>query len=321
MEDHAMRHLVIGLTLLALTATMTSPAAAQAPGSADPLGLASVGIVIPFFSSPENISKLELASPVGENTNVTLFFFKADCSRSNSFRVPLTENDIAVVDPLADAAITFDGLILIAGLEPGSFDPVPFSHPIHARVRWTNAQGFVRTLDPTTVRNAEGAPSQTWNPLRTAATFVVPRQGTTRPSGPRLVFQRDNESTLYLICPTAVITGEIIDGPPLIPPRADQIHGFVYDADEEVLADWVLPCSCLTTVRVKDIAPIFSSLQSLTYYTELWGTARDESLGSFTGYLATQSGPAAVGAKVSDDFARLRNGSFQNIRAQSDGIN
>src|SRR5262249_44841045 len=156
--------------------------------------------------------------------------------KSVTLELPVTTNGIQVIDLKSflrgGPDGLFNGLLLISGVEVRSVGPrsklVPLQNPIHARVRWINtAQHFVRTLEPITVANAEGAASQTWNPLRTAATFIAPVQSSTA-----------EESTLHLICPTATVIDAIPGAPALIPAAATTIFFRVYDDNEAFLRDF-----------------------------------------------------------------------------------
>jgi hypothetical protein len=110
----------------------------------------------------------------------------------------------------------------------------------------------VRTLKPITVASTEGASSQTWNPLRRAATFIATKQGGTG------LFAFSVETTLYLTCPSAAITQEISGAPSLIPPSAKEFRLRIYDAKEEFVRDVkVSNCACLTTLRLTDIDVIY----------------------------------------------------------------
>jgi hypothetical protein len=96
-----MRKLIVGLMVVGLLAG-AGPALAQAPGTADPLGLISSGGIVPYFGALGNLSFLEVASPVGDNSSLTrpfhLIFFDATCIRGDSVDLELTTNDLAVLD-------------------------------------------------------------------------------------------------------------------------------------------------------------------------------------------------------------------------------
>jgi len=307
--------------VLLFSLILPAPAFAQvpAPGSADPLGLAAIGVVIPFFTTGGNFSYLEVASPVGDNSNTPALhvtFFSADCVEQGTLSLPVTVNGIEVVDlkmlfSAGNFGGPFNGLLLISGVGPrlhGGFTAVPLQNPIHARVRWVNTlQHFVRTLEPISVANAEAAPSQTWNPLRTAATFITPEQGAFSP-----------ESTLYLICPSATVINTISGAPVLNPASASEVKLRIYDDNEEFLRDVPsVPCACLTTRTLTSIDPVYATAGSSYLYTEVVGSSTVNppfSPGSFTGYVGTHTSfPRVFPPLTLDDFHRLHNGNVNNI--------
>jgi hypothetical protein len=216
-------------------------------GIADPLSLAASGVLIPFFQKEAGyVSFLEIASPVGPNglicpstTGCTvgertfvdgeelhLIWFNAACVRQTSTSLPMSTNDLEILQldtnpwPLG----ANDGLIAIGRVGPDEFTLRPILHPLHTRVYWFNIQAdrlkLARVVEPITLDSADfpsggGAvttggvdpqvlfqpvvanyPHQ-WNPLRTAATFFAPNE--TDPG-----FLHTN---LVLICPKAAIQG------------------------------------------------------------------------------------------------------------------
>jgi hypothetical protein len=136
-----------------------------------------------------------------------MFFFDQNCVRQGpSVGNPLTVNDADLLNLNLIGNIPGAGLIAAAATDDsGGVSDVlrPLINPIHARVYWINAVDGVlsRVLEPISIRNPELFPllsSPTgvggdWNPLRTAATFVAPLEG----SGVR--------TTVYFVCPTTNI--------------------------------------------------------------------------------------------------------------------
>ncbi|HXJ82843.1 MAG TPA: hypothetical protein VMS64_29665 [Candidatus Methylomirabilis sp.] len=298
------------LVTLLLCVMLATPGLAQvpaAPGTADPLGLASIGVVIPFYTTGNNISYLEVASPVGNNPDLHVTFFGAACGKKSiTLGLPVTTNGIQVFDlnTLFSSSFggAFNGLLLISGVDETGFRLIPLQNPIHARVRWINtAEHFVRTLEPITVANAEAASSQTWNPLRTAATFTAPLQSSTA-----------EESTLYLICPTAKVIDAISGAPALNPAGATTILFRVYDDLELFVRDFNQPCSCTTKSTLTDLNPVYGGSVAIspTYYTEMFGSIGSKP-GSFTAYIGTRT--ISAGQRTLDDFHRLHNGNANDI--------
>jgi hypothetical protein len=111
---------------------------------------------------------------------------------------PLTVNDADLLNLNLIGGIPGAGLIAAAAVNAGGDVLVPLNNPIHARVYWINAVDGVlsRVLEPISIRNPELYPllfsnvGADWNPLRTAATFTAPLEG----SGVR--------TELFLVCPT-----------------------------------------------------------------------------------------------------------------------
>src|SRR5262249_14564579 len=188
-----MRKLILGLLGVGLLAVAT-PAMAQ---TADPLGVITSGAVGPFVGdgkiAPGSMSFLELASPVGDNSGANsggiggthMFFFDTSCVKGPaSVGIPLTTNDFIIrrVDNIDSNAV--EGLIAIGGVDNTGFFLVPLSAPIHTRVLWFDAvTDTMRVLEPIGLTNFEDPTrgGQTWNPLRTGATFIAPIEGISGP--------------------------------------------------------------------------------------------------------------------------------------------
>src|SRR5262249_37863238 len=155
-----MRKLTVALMAVSLLA-MAAPAMAQ---QIDPLGLITSGAVLPFVGgaaplttggpnliAPGSMSFLEVASPIGANPNLHLFFFDSACTRGpESVGRPLTTNDVALIRvDSVDQVTPADGLTAAGQAGGDGFHLDPLTLPIHARVLWVNAAAnFVRTLEP-----------------------------------------------------------------------------------------------------------------------------------------------------------------------------
>lgn len=289
-----MRKIVAGLAVVCFLA-LAGPAGAQGLGVADPLSLATHAVLVPFFGSGGNLSFLEIASPVGDNTNpdVHLIFFNFACVRGESFNNPMTKNDFDIIragGPALPFLSNTDGLILITG----SFDgltPVALKNAIHTRVLWVSAaQDFIRAIDPIIGRSATN-PAAVWSPFVSAATFWAPQETASA------------QTTVYLVCPLTTVTGvanfAIEPVPPPDPPVQSQIRGVVYDHDETPLRDITTSCSCLTPRRLFDLSLAYTTTDT---YTELFGLSPPNVRTSFTGYVGTVFGGTAF-----DLFHRMSN--------------
>jgi hypothetical protein len=310
-EGKAMRRhgLVAGLLVIMLLG-LPGGAVAQI---ADPLGLASVGVVLPYWIGKADVSMLQVASPVGDNTGpsqggvgpaMQLVFFNNTCTRTFSKVLPLTINDVDFVslEPFTSAG---SGLVVISGVDATGLDAVPLQNPIHARLHWINVKGdFARVVDPITVQHA--GTDHRWNPLQTAATFYAP-----------LLEPGRTDATLYLVCPTVNITGDastsgLIQGAPLPPSNgiATFVFGVVYDDEELFMMDTFMPCSCLTSVNLASVGGIYTNAVDAPNgtYTELVGGSLPDRK-RFTGYLGIRA------RHLPDNFGRLQNGPAESILA------
>jgi hypothetical protein len=173
-----------------------------------------------------------------------------------------------------------------------------------------------------------------WSPLRSAATFVTPQDSAAI------------QASIYLICPTADIqspTGTgvfpIAAGFPRIQNRdgtfgfpsrnvitgnnATSLRGRIYDDDEDLVRDILVPCACLTTTRVTAIDTIYTlppaNLGSHTvpvWYTELEAQSVNPNpvvpgsaqFFSFTGYWGLE-----VTGHEGTLFHRMSNASLDNL--------
>jgi hypothetical protein len=173
-----------------------------------------------------------------------------------------------------------------------------------------------------------------WSPLRSAATFVTPQESAAI------------AATIYLICPTADIqspTGTgvfpIAAGFPRIQNRdgtfgfpsrnvitgnnATSLRGRIYDDDEDLVRDIIVPCACLTSTKVTAIDTIYTlppaNLGAHTvpvWYTELEAQSVNPNpvvtgsaqFFSFTGYWGLE-----VTGHESTLFHRMSNASLDNL--------
>lgn len=268
-----MRKLKVGLMAVAVLAiaaplVIAAPAMAQQHGLADPLGLIASGAVIPFVGSggaitpatDNALSIIEVYSPVGDESLFHMFFFDSSCTRKgDSIGLPVTGNGVGLLR--VDNIQTTDGnppegLIAAADVDSTGFALKPLANPVHMRMLWFDVtKGFARTLEPISILNAETSASmETWNPLRTAATFFTPLVGP----------DTGLDTTIYFVCPNTAVTNDItntasgafpIDSgfPPLLDPSGhspqvgvSSLRVRVYDTNEIFLRDLKTTCSCLT---------------------------------------------------------------------------
>jgi hypothetical protein len=272
-------------------------------------------VVLPYWQGKGDLSILQVASPVGDNTapSTVLTFFDSACNRGVSHTFQLTRNDVDFISVNSVNPFPGSGLVVIAGIDPIGLPGVPLQNPIHARLHWINVrEDFARVVDPITV--ADENQDHLWNPLQTAATFYAP------------LLDKDTDATLHLVCPNVAITGDadtpgIIQGAPLPPGAtttsngvATQVAGMVYD-DEELFWTDVLfgTCTCLTSVSLASFS-IYSDAANAPNgtYTEVLGGNFVSDAKRFTGYLAIRTSPKG---QPLDDFGRLHNGPAESIFA------
>lgn len=338
-----MGKLVMVAVLVGALVAGSTPAGAQtivAGGLGDPLTLASSGVLVPYLTTAGVVTLLEVASPVGDNSNLHMEFFDASCQFVGpSVGLPLTTNDIAFLAlptqvPSIDGN---DGLIAISGVDDSGFVPAPLKSPIHARAYTFAADtGQSRVFEPIILDTAEfgldaGQPFHTWSPLRTAATFFSPQQTDTV------------RTLLRLICPRALIQGPpgttaaanayfrpglgfpafVVSengGAPNVgfPIGEHRLRARVYDTNEAFLRNLVpILCSCNTNISLaSDFVPgadIYSSEIGGTYteLEEVPGNDGDTIRSSaFTGYKSVFT----MGSALNNFFGRLSNGSRPSIQ-------
>jgi len=219
-----MRLKVIVPVLVTCLLSMAAPASAQL---GDPLSLAALGVLLPFFSDPAAgfVSVFEITSPVVPTTvgfapptdftnPIHAVFFNATCARGTSSADLFTSKQTkALISTASPLSLTFNGLAAFA-TSPGGNDLIQTNFPFYSRTHWIDAKtGRLRELEPITVAAFLGlapdflplvvnpgagasialGPPFVWNPLRSAATFVSPQESASV------------KGTLYLICPRATI--------------------------------------------------------------------------------------------------------------------
>ena len=214
--------------LVCLLMLAVAPASAQL---ADPLSLATSGVILPFFSDPAAgfVSILEIVSPVVPTpfTNpLHMVFFRENCTRDGSAGdVETTKQAKAFITSTTPFLLNFNGLAAIGQTLQGN-DLIPINFPIHSRTHWIDVKtGRLRELEPIILDtflslNPAFLPLVVnpgvggsiglcgpgagvfagsvnngfcWSPLRTAVTFVTPQE-----SGVI-------KASIYLICPTSDI--------------------------------------------------------------------------------------------------------------------
>jgi hypothetical protein len=311
-----MRKSVIGLIGVALL-LFAGQAGAVDNGTGDPLGLIASGAIQPIWALGSNIAVVEITSPVGNNLNLHGIFFDSSCNRDFSIPLPVTENGIVIFSP-DDLGVNYNGLLVIAGT-PNQIALIPAANPFHVRSQWVNlGADFIREVDPITIQAAESNPVQTWNPLRSAASFGAPLEG--------LVFHTE----IFLICPgpNVLAVVPVVNGFPPAPPIAFAvtkpsalIFGVIYNDDEEPLRNITLPCGCSSMFPVLTINTVYGDPKATNFlfYTELVtysGPAIPASPNTFTGYRAITVTAGVWPGGTGEDFGRLNNGSanrYQDI--------
>jgi hypothetical protein len=318
-----MMGLKVGLLVVGLLALVATPAMAQ---FADPLTLASSGVLIPYFGTGNNISLLEVASPVSSNPFLHFIFYNAFCTRVISFPTEQTTNDVDIYRAASNAAgsivVGHDGLVAIADDIGNGFDLAPLTSPIHSRMYWINvADDRYRVLEPIIIDAFEVGGATTWSPIRTGATFFAPIDS---PTG--------IQTTLYLICPRNTIQGATGPVPsafpsslfpvPLNPSTSStfnasypdgSLRALIYDDDEGFLTDWSTDCNCLQTKALaalpNGVNAVYASQDT---YTEI---QTDGSFAGFTGYKAI----TFAGIRSVDLFGRLSNANRLSLQGNFPG--
>jgi hypothetical protein len=300
--------LKVGLLVVGLLAMVASPAMAQ---FSDPLTLASSGVLIPFFGTGNNISLMEVASPVSINPLLHFIFYNSFCTRVESFPAFQTTNDVDIYSvassvPGASIVINQDGLAAIADDAGNGIDLVPLTSPIHSRMYWINVNSSrFRVLEPIVLDIFEAGGATTWSPIRTGATFFAPIES---PTG--------IQTTLYLICPRDTIQGAVgsafptsLFPVPLFPSTSSafkssypsgSLRARVYDDDEFFLRDWQTDCNCLQTKVLSGPGALSSVYVQSDTFTEV---ETDGTFAGFTGY----KGLTFAGIQAVDLFGRLSN--------------
>lgn len=284
----------------ALVLAMIAPAhAVEQHGMADPLGLAASGVLIPYLGHGI-VSVLEVASPIGANPNLHMFFYNETCTRvGDSAGLPEVPNEVGFVD--AGRVVDGSGLIAVAGVDVIGFDLVPLASPIHSRVYlFDPASGRSSILDPI-ILDAAANPGGTsvWSPLRPAVTFYAPRETA-------IVNTR-----ILLTCPTQGIQGASIAAfptsrgfPAIVPPFAvstTPLNVRIYLPDGTFARNTHMTCRCLSDLSVMDISNVYAAAEALDgTFTEIEVAG---SSSGFTGY----RGVFTVGSGPNNFFGRLSN--------------
>jgi hypothetical protein len=359
----------VGVLLVSLLMLAVAPASAQL---ADPLSLASSGVILPFFSDPAAgfVSILEIASPVVPSsfTNpLHAVFFRENCTRDGSAGdLETAKQAKAFITSAAPFFLNFNGLAAVGQTLQGN-DLIPLNFPLHSRTHWIDVRtGRLRELEPIildtflslnpaflplVVNGGAGGSiglcgpgagvfagsinnGFCWSPLRTAATFVTPQESASL------------KASVYLICPTSDIQSSAGTG--VFPIAADfpriqnrdgtfgfparsvilnssvtTLRGRIYNDDETLVRDILVPCACLTTTPILNIDTVYglapANLGPFTvpvWYTELEtqsvnpnpvvpGSAQ---FFSFTGYWGLE-----VAGHEGTLFHRMSNASLDNV--------
>jgi hypothetical protein len=319
-----MRKLLVGLVVAGLVA-MAGPASAQ---FFDPLGLATSGVVLPYFADdggaadPINlngdISILEAYAPNGPSLGFHMFFFNERCDRGGpSVGMPLTANDVELlvinaIKGTGGQALPRPtrGLITAAAQDETGFElrPLDLASAVLTKVLWFNVTNdFGRQLEPIQIASPDSEDTFFWNGLRTGAAFWSPLD------------QNGVRTTIYFICPDSNITGKTAAAfpetffPALVPAATDHLRTTIlriraYDDRERFLRNILNNCSCLSIRPVSAIDPIYSNALEAPggVYSEVEANDLTRAV-SFAGYRAIVLGPT-TGTGGIDMFGRLSNG-------------
>jgi hypothetical protein len=289
---------------------------------ADPLSLATSGVLIPYLTEvvagQATVATIEVASPVGPNPDVHMIFFNATCVRTgDSIGLDLTTNDIAFQQvgsaqggPIVGGG---NGIVAIAQVDPTGFGLTPLASPIHARIYLFNAaDGRSRVVEPIILDSAEwpGAP-HTWSPLRSGATFFAPQQTATV------------NTLLYLVCPRNSIQGSTAGVfpagtfptiSPAFPSGAGVVQARIYDTNENFMRDAGKPCDCFTSLSVADLSTFYSDPLAVNgTYTELEAPPATGSPATGTTFTAERN-VFTVGSPLNNFFQRMSTAGRQSLQ-------
>lgn len=297
-----MKRLTVVMIAVALV-TVATPVLAQ---DGDPLALAAGGVLLPFFGNGAigDVAIVEVASPRGPNLDLRMVFYDATCARASETAVPLTTNDVALLDTSGFLPNT-NGLIAIRG------SGGPLANPIHVRLYWINVvTRRSRVVEPITIQQYNG--TRTWNPLRTGATFFAPLQ------------TASIQSTLFLICPKTTIQAggdpnsafPVGPFPAIAPPffpdyrNIGALRSRIYDTNEQFIVDSNFDCDCVIEQRVADLGGVYSnpSVAPTGTFTEVESTPLAGVGFAFTGYKAI-----SVTDSFIDLFGRLSSNSRPDV--------
>jgi len=324
-----MRKFSVGLLVLGLLMFAGQASADRRNnGTGDPKGLIASGAIQPFWNDGSNVALIVITSPGGDNTRLEAVFFDADCNRLISKPAGVTENGVRILD--TEIPANEKGLAAIAQRTVGT-GLQPAENPFHVFSLWINAAGdIIRVSDPISLEAAETKhPTQTWNPLRSGASFGAPIQGTTF------------STEIFLICPSSDILDEVswTKGFPKPPAIATQVHGVIYDWDENPLQDFHLACGCIAMYDLDAISPtyrdhVFEANAPQEFYTEIVTYVHNPRRGRIVtdleeaeslGLIAKISPPSFYGFRAitvtdpllnADDWTRLNNGSAAAYQGQ-----
>jgi len=322
-EEGMMRKFIVGMIAIGVL-SCAGQVQAQNNGTGDPLGLIASAAIQPFWSSGANFTVIEITSPVNFNTDLDAHFFDNTCAKDQSISLPVTQNGLLLFTP-DDIGIAYNGLAVIGrSANSLTLTPIPLTAPIHVRGHWVNfANDHIRVLDPISVTAAESSPQQTWNPLRSGATFVSPLEGA------------DFQTTIFLVCPGSTVTGALptTSGFPEAPRIAfgttaatSGIVGVIYDDDENPRRNIQVPCVCITALPVLTINSVYGNASATgstgLFYTELFtlpGTPAGTPPvtpppAAFTGYRSIVISDAVWPGGQGDKFGRLHNASSSALQ-------
>jgi len=289
--------------------------AQQQGGIGDPLTLATSGVLMPFFGSPGDAALLEVASPVGDNSGLHMFFFDAACSRvGDSVGLPLTTNDIAFLQVGNVVPGLNAGLITIGSVDPSGFELRQLESPIHSRMYlFSPATGLSTIVEPIILDTAEFSSTEHWwSPLRTAVTYFAPQETAVV------------KTKVWFICPTPDIQGTTAAAPGVFSPFApagfpaiqpsfrgptSALRARVYDANEVFLRDVTTTCTCVAAKSVLGVSNVYSDPLAVNgTYTEVEATPGATTDHAFTGYRSTAASP------INNFFGRMSDGSRDSIQ-------
>lgn len=317
-----MRKVIVGLMVVGLLVCAGQAAAQPAlpNGTGDPLGLIASAAIQPFWSLGSNLALIEVTAPVGGNI-LEVLFFDANCNFDFSIPILVTTNDVEIFSP-DDFGVDYNGLAVIARAQPNfvGLTPIPANASIHVRSQWVNvAADWIREVTPITLLHPETNPAQTWNPMRSAASFGAPLE------------DANFHTEIFLNCPSTAVTASLPTPAFPTPPRfafaftknTALIAGVIFDSDEFPLRDIRVPCTCQSMFPVLDLSPVYGDPsvffpgQQQLFYTEFYtysifaANANTEAANpaTFQGYRGITVTAGVWPGGTGDDFGHLNHGS------------